>query len=157
MTRIYLTCVAIAAATAMTAAAAGAPNRVALTGKSGCPLLTSAEVGAAIGEPVAKAQGGASATGAVFCNWYGNDKHLLQKGVSLIAATDNVQRRYKSYLPFLTKHLPLTGVGVAAVTDGSAILARNGHAFIYIHPLYAHTAIPLAQIKGLAIRALGRT
>ena len=143
-------------AIAFLAAVAGGGAAGAGGGKGACSSLTSKEVAAAIGEPVAKTDSGKSATGALFCNWYGNDTHLFRKGISLIVATNSVDARYKSYFPFLSKHTRLRGVGTAAVTDGSSILAKNARAFIYIHPLYTHTTITLAAIKALAMKALAR-
>jgi hypothetical protein len=123
--------------------------------KSGCSLLTTAEVTAAIGEPVAKVKGGRSATGAVFCNWYGNDDHLFQKGISLIAASDNVQTRYKGYVSLLSPTKAMPGVGLAAVSSGTEIVARNARAVVQISELSRGT-LTLPAIKPLVVKALAR-
>ena len=123
---------------------------------TGCTLLTRAEVIAAIKEPLLTVKGGKDSTGAVFCNWTGKDTRLFSKGITVIAASDNVVVRYKQYLALMKKKTPLTGVGVAAVTDGQIIIARSGKAMIQIGPLYANSGITLATIKALAKKALAR-
>jgi hypothetical protein len=122
-----------------------------------CGLLTRAEVAAAIGEPVKNAKGGVSATGAHYCNWTGNDTHLLTRGISLTAATDFVAQRYDNYLTLIKPATPVHGLGLAAVTDGTAILARNTRAMVEVAPLFKNTGITLAAVKTLAKTALART
>lgn len=118
--------------------------------QNACGLLTKAQVAAAIGEPVGKVQGSGSATGAVFCSWYGTDK---RKGITLIAASDSLAARYKGYVSLLTKPKALPGVGVAAVSEGDVIVARNSHRVIQIGELY-RGFLTLAVIKPLAVKAL---
>jgi hypothetical protein len=124
--------------------------------KDACGLLTRAQVAAAIGEPVKTTKGGVSSTGAFYCTWTGNDTHLLTRGISLTAATDFVSQRYTSYLKLIKRATPVHGLGTAAVSDGTAILARNGHAMIEIAPLFKGTGITAAAIETLARQALAR-
>jgi hypothetical protein len=138
-------------AAAIVAASAGSAAR-----KDACALLTKSEVVAAIGEPLLSTQGGGSSTGAVFCNWTGKDSHLFSKGITLTAAMDNVPTRYASYVALLKKKKPLAGVGTAAVTDGTVIVARSGKAMVQIGPMYVNSGISAATIKSLAKKALAR-
>jgi hypothetical protein len=126
------------------------------TAKDACGLLTRAEVAAAIGEPVKTTKGGLSSTGAGYCNWTGNDTHLLARGIALTAATDLVTQRYTNYVKLMKPETPVHGLGLAAVTNGTAILARNNRGMIEIAPLFKGTGITLAAIKTLAKEALTR-
>jgi hypothetical protein len=121
-----------------------------------CGLLTHAEVAAAIGEPVKTAKGGVSSTGAVYCNWTGNDTHVLARGIALNAATDFVGQRYRSYLGLMKPATPVHGIGVAAVTDGTAILARSTRTVVEVAPLFKGAGITLAAVETLAKKALAR-
>lgn len=124
--------------------------------KDACGLLTKAEVVAALGEPLASIKGGRTATGAVFCNWFGKDSHLLSKGVTLIAASENVAQRYTSYASLLAKAKPLSGIGAAAVSDGTVVIARSSRRMIQIGPMYSGSGISFATTKALAKKALAR-
>jgi hypothetical protein len=126
------------------------------TAKDACGLLTRGEVAAAIGEPVKTTKGGVSATGALYCNWTGNDTHLLARGISLVAATDFVTQRYDNYLTLIKPATPVHGLGLAAVTDGTAILARNTRAMVEVAPLFKGAGITIAAVKTLARTALAR-
>lgn len=147
------------AAVAAALAAAGALAVQAGAGagaNDACALLTRAEVTTAIGEPLATVKGGGSATGAIFCNWTGKDSHLFSKGIALIAARDSVPQRYKGYASLLKKATAYPGVGTAAVTDGTVIVARSGRAVVQIGPLSVGSGLGLPTLAALARKALAR-
>lgn len=123
---------------------------------SACALLTKAEVVAAIGEPLKSVKGGKSSTGSVYCNWTGNDTHLLVKGIALIAADDHAAQRYASYKSLLGHLTALHGLGDQAATDGTTIIVRKGPVFLSIAPLFKKTGITLATVRALALKALAR-
>jgi len=101
-------------------------------------------------------KGGRDATGGIFCNWLGKNMGLFPKGISLVAATDNAKQRYNGFAQLLEKRTTVSGVGVAAVTDGNVILARSGRAVVQVGATYANSGIPLAAIKTLTKKALAR-
>lgn len=140
----------IAAAFAGGGAGAAAPR------KDACGLLTKAEVSTALKETVSSMKGGRDATGGIFCNWLGKNTGLFPKGISLVAATDNAKQRYNGFAQLLEKRTTVSGVGVAAVTDGNVILARSGRAVVQVGATYANSGIPLAAIKTLTKKALAR-
>src|SRR6266480_598557 len=122
-----------------------------------CKLLKKGEVAGAIGEPVKKSEGGKSSTGARFCNWYGDDTHVLSKGVSLIAARDHAKKRYREYKKLMSDPKPVNGIGDAAATDGEALIARKGRRrFVYLSPLYRGAGISEGALEPLAKKALKR-
>jgi len=123
---------------------------------SACALLTKAEVVAAIGEPLKSVKGGKSSTGAVYCNWTGNDTHILVKGIALIAADDHAAQRYASYKALLGHSTALHGLGDQAATDGTTIIVRKGPVFLSVAPLFKQTGITLATVRALALKALAR-
>ena len=135
----------------------GAQSGAKAASLNACKLLKNSEVVKAIGEPVASKRGGSSATGAKYCNWYGADKRVAQKGITLIAAKDFAKLRFKKYKKQLNANKPVKGVGDVAATDGQVLIARIGdHRFVYVSPLNSHSGITLDALKPLARKALNR-
>jgi hypothetical protein len=124
--------------------------------KDACGLLTRSEVTTAIGEPLKTVKGGTSSTGALYCTYTGNDTHLLVRGIALVAASDYVAQRYKSYLSLMKPAKPVSGIGAAAVSDGTAVLARNAHAMVEVAPQFKGAGVTLSAVELLAKKALAR-
>jgi hypothetical protein len=102
-------------------------------------------------------KGGRDATGGIFCHWVGKDSGLFPKGISIVAAADNVKQRYSGFAGLLEKRRAVSGVGVAALTDGNVVLARTTRAVVQVGATYVNSGISLAAIKELAKKALARS
>ena len=121
-----------------------------------CKLLTKSDVAAAIGEPEVSAKGGNSATGARYCNF---DGHSPLIAVRLIAARDFAKLRFDKYKQQLAgTSTSVTGVGDAAATDGTQLIARLGNKrFVYLTGRDASgSTIPVIALEKLAKKALSR-
>jgi len=122
-----------------------------------CTLLTNTEVATAIGETVTRTESGASQTSTAYCHWYGDTTVLLSKGITILSNRSNGAELYNSYkalTPAATT--PVSGLGDAAVTDGTTILVYSGNKFLSISPVYNGAGVTYSAVLSLAQTAMTR-
>lgn len=155
MRRTSAIVVALLVTVAVVVPAAAKPSKH--RGLNACALLKRSEVSALIHEPVAKVSGSRTATGAAQCSWIGKDSHLFSKGLILIAAHDQAKARFGKYRSLLGKTTKVKGLGDAAATNGTTIIARAGNGrFLDIGPLSRDTVSSYKALIPLARTALSR-
>ena len=119
-----------------------------------CAALTNAEVASALGEGVKKKQGGTTATGARFCNWYGNDSHLFTETLDVIGARTSPRQRFVLYKKQFHLNMPIGGIGKQAASDGTAVAAYGDNGFVYVSQAGWSGHGSLAAIETVARKAL---
>lgn len=124
-----------------------------------CSLLTSDEIKAVIKEKITKTEKGKSQDGTLFCHWYGDDKRMLQKGISVMVHPTLGKEMFEANKMLVTKLQPVSGAGDAAYTDAeqkTGIALYKGKVYLTVSPVYKEPSIGVEQCKSLALKALGR-
>lgn len=125
-----------------------------------CTLLTDAELTLQIGVPIEKTDQGASQTLTYYCNWYGQDPSLHQKGITLLASTTNGKEFYDSLKALTNAPVDVADFGDGAYVDtsieNSGITLYRGNTFLKVSPLYSDSGVTTEMCKALAVNALTR-
>lgn len=125
-----------------------------------CDLLTDYEIAKAIGVGIEKIERGSTADGTAWCNYYGNDPAILQKGITVLASiSPTAKERWENYRAAADDPVPVFGIGTEAFTSFKnpvMVTLYENKVFLFVAPLYANPAIDYTVTKPLAEKALAR-